>query len=189
VIGAVTVGEHVYIGPGASVRADEGTPFYIGAETNLQDSVTLHGLKDRVVLVAGRSYAIYVGRDVCLTHHALVHGPCYIGDRCFVGFQATVHDAVVGEGCVIGLAAVVVGVSLAPGRYVGHNTVVETQEQADSLPTVADHWEHLRAEVVNVNRELAAGHKQVVRQFALRARFSPDGDGGDDEHPGRSTAG
>ena len=32
VIGAVTVCEKVYIGPGVSVRADEGTPFYIGPE-------------------------------------------------------------------------------------------------------------------------------------------------------------
>jgi carbonic anhydrase/acetyltransferase-like protein (isoleucine patch superfamily)/anti-anti-sigma regulatory factor len=177
VIGEVTVGENVYIGPGASVRADEGTPFFIGAESNLQDGVTLHGLKDKVVLVEGRSYAIYIGRDVCLTHHALIHGPCYIGDRCFVGFKATVHDAVVGEGCVIGLGAVVLGVSLPAGRYVSHNTVVDTQEQADSLPAVAAEWERLRAEVVEVNHELAAGHKEVLRQAANGLPAMPDGDG------------
>lgn len=158
VIGDVKVGENVYIGPGASVRADEGTPFFIGAESNVQDGVTLHALKGKVVLVDGRPYAVYVGRKVCLTHHALIHGPCYIGDSCFVGFKATVHDAVVGKGCVIGLAAVVVGVTLPPGRYVGHNIVVDTQEQADALPDVADEWERLRAEVVEVNQELAAGH-------------------------------
>jgi sulfate permease, SulP family len=158
VIGDVAVGENVYIGPGASVRADEGTPFFIGAESNVQDGVTLHALKGKVVLVRGRPYAVYVGRQVCLTHHALIHGPCYIGDGCFVGFNATVHDAVVGKGCVIGLAAVVVGVTLPPGRYVGHNIVVDTQEQADGLPDVAGEWERLRAEVVEVNQELAAGH-------------------------------
>jgi SulP family sulfate permease len=170
VIGEVTVSEDVYIGPGASVRADEGSPFFIGAATNLQDGVTLHGLKDKVVLVDGRSYAIYIGRNVCVTHHALIHGPCFIGDCCFVGFQATVHDAVIGEGCVIGLAAVVIGVSLPAGRYVGHNTVVDNQEQADSLPTVAAHWDRLRAEVVDVNRELAAGHREVLRQVAVGNR-------------------
>lgn len=178
VIGEVTVGEHVYICPGASVRADEGTPFFIGAESNLQDGVTLHGLKDKVVLVEGRSYAIYIGRYVCLTHHALIHGPCYIGDRCFVGFKATVHDAVVGEGCVIGLGAVVLGVSLPAGRYVSHNIVIDTQEQADSLPAVAADWERLRAEVVEVNQELAAGHREVLRQAANGPLATPDGDSG-----------
>ncbi len=158
VIGEVNVGENVFIGPGVSVRADEGTPFHIGADTNLQDGVTLHALKGKVVLVRGRPYAIYVGRNVCLTHHALVHGPCYIGDRCFIGFKSTVHDAIVGEGCVLGMGAVVIGVSLPPRRFVGHNVVVDTQEKAEALPPVAENWEHLRDEVVEVNQELAAGH-------------------------------
>ncbi|HEX8199577.1 MAG TPA: SulP family inorganic anion transporter [Isosphaeraceae bacterium] len=158
VIGAVTVAEDVYIGPGVSVRADEGTPFYIGAESNLQDGVTLHALKGKVVLVQGRPYAIYVGSNVCLTHHALIHGPSYIGDRCFIGFKSMVHDAVVGEGCVLGLGATVVGVSLPPRRYVGHHVVVDSQEKADALPEVDPQWEHLRDEVVEVNQELAAGH-------------------------------
>jgi MFS superfamily sulfate permease-like transporter/carbonic anhydrase/acetyltransferase-like protein (isoleucine patch superfamily) len=173
VIGEVTVGDDVYIGPGVSVRADEGAPFFIGAESNLQDGVTLHGLKGKVVLVEGRAYAIYVGRNACLTHHALVHGPCYLGDRCFVGFKATVHDAVVGEGCVIGLGAVVVGVSLPPGRYVGHNLVIQTQEQADALPAVPPDWERLRDEVVEVNRELAAGHREALRRAPDEAAPSP----------------
>jgi carbonic anhydrase/acetyltransferase-like protein (isoleucine patch superfamily) len=188
VIGDVTVGENVYIGPGASVRADEGTPFFIGAQSNLQDGVTLHGLKDKVVLVEGRPYAIYVGRDVCLTHHTLIHGPCYIGDRCFIGFKTTVHDAVVREGCVIGLGAVVVGVSLPPGRYVGHNIVVETQEQADLLPAVAADWERLRAEVVEVNQELAAGHREVLRPVAHGLLATADEDGGHGHAPGLAAA-
>lgn len=163
VIGAVTVGERVYIGPGVSVRADEGTPFHIGAESNLQDGVTLHALKGKVVMVQGRPFAIYVGRNVCLTHHALIHGPCFIGDRCFIGFKTTVHDATVGEGCVLGLGAVVVGVSIPDRRYVGHGVVVDTQEKADALPPVDPQWERLRDEVVEVNQELAAGHLEHGR--------------------------
>lgn len=163
VIGDVSVGEHASVGSGASVRADEGSPFFIGAESSLQDGVTLHGLKDKVILVQGRAYSIYVGRNVCLTHHALIHGPCYIGDHSFVGFKATVHDAVVGEGCVIGLGAVVIGVSLPPGRYVGHNVVVDDQEQANALPSVGDDWERLRHEEGGEsNHELAATSRQAL---------------------------
>jgi SulP family sulfate permease len=161
VIGEVTVGDRVYIGPGVSVRADEGTPFHIGAGTNLQDGVTLHALKGKVVLVGGRPFAIHIGRNVCLTHHSLIHGPCHVGDGCFIGFKATVHDAIVGENCVLGLGAVVVGVRLPPGRYVGHNQVVDTQEKADALPPADDAWHKLREDVVEVNRELADGHREA----------------------------
>lgn len=174
VIGAATVGERVYIGPGVSVRADEGTPFYIGEESNLQDGVTLHALKGKVILVGGRPFAIYVGRNVCLTHHALVHGPCFIGDRCFIGFKSVVHDAVVGEGCVLGLGAIVVGVSLPPRRYVGHNVLVDTQEKADALPPVDPSWERFRDEVVEVNQELAAGHRQALHGVVAGTEATAD---------------
>lgn len=163
VIGGVTVAENVYLGPGVAVRADEGTPFHIGPGSNLQDGATVHALKGRVVLVEGRAYAVYIGRGVCCTHHALVHGPCYVGDGCFIGFKATVHDAIVGEGCVLGIGATVVGVSLPPRRYVGHHIVVDTQEKADGLPEVGPDWERLRDDVVAVNHELAAGHR-VARE-------------------------
>jgi hypothetical protein len=92
----------------------------------------------------------------------LVHGPCYVGDGCFIGFKSTVHDAVVGEGCVLGIGATVVGVSLPPRRYVGHHEVVDTQEKADALPEVGPDWERLRDDVVAVNRELAAGHRAML---------------------------
>jgi SulP family sulfate permease len=147
VIGDVVVGEHVTIGPDVSIRSRAGTPFFIGDGTVIQDGATLHALRGKVILVQGRPYAVYVGRKVCLTHHVLIHGPCYIGDGCFIGFRATVHDAVIGEGCVLGLGAVVVGVSVPPGRYVGHNVVVDTQVQADALPPVSGEWEALRGEV------------------------------------------
>lgn len=136
VTGVVRVGEHVSIGPGASVRADGTACCHIGDGSDLQGGVSVHAPRDRVVLVGGSSYALFVGRDVRLTHHSMVHGPCYIGDGCFIGFRATLHDAVVGDGCVVGLGAVVMGVSLAPRRYVGHNAVIDTQEKADALPVV-----------------------------------------------------
>jgi high affinity sulfate transporter 1 len=162
VIGAVTVAASVYVGPGVSVRADEGAPFFIGAGSNLQDGATVHALKGKVVLVEGRAFAVYVGRNVCCTHHALIHGPCYIGDGCFIGFKSSVHDSVIGEGCVLGIGATVVGVSLPPRRYVRHHDVVDTQEKADALPEVGPDWEQLRDDVVAVNRELAAGHRAML---------------------------
>ncbi|WP_236692782.1 hypothetical protein [Aneurinibacillus tyrosinisolvens] len=39
VIGNVIIKENVYIAPTTSIRADEGTPFFIGSNTNIQDGV------------------------------------------------------------------------------------------------------------------------------------------------------
>ena len=45
-IGRVVLGDHVHIAAGSSVRADEGSPFFIGANSN-----ALFGLKREIKLV------------------------------------------------------------------------------------------------------------------------------------------
>lgn len=109
VIGHVVLGENVHIAAGSSVRADEGSPFFIGPSSNVQDGVVLHALKEKHVMVNGEKWAIYIGRNVSMAHDALVHGPSYIGDDTFIGFKAVVHDSVIGSDCSIGIGAVVVG--------------------------------------------------------------------------------
>lgn len=158
VIGRVVLGDHVHIAAGSSVRADEGSPFFIGPNTNLQDGVVVHALKNKWVRVAGEQWAVYIGKGVSIAHDALVHGPCYIGDKTFVGFKAVVHDSVVGDGCFIGIGAVVVGVELPPGTHVPHNTVVDSADAVDRLPRATEAHEEFNDDVVDVNRGLAAAY-------------------------------
>ncbi|MDX2015882.1 MAG: DapH/DapD/GlmU-related protein, partial [Myxococcaceae bacterium] len=162
VIGQVVLGDHVHIAAGSSVRADEGTPFFIGDNSNVQDGVVLHALKEKHVLVGQEKWAIYVGRNVSMAHDALVHGPCYVGDDTFIGFKAVVHDAVVGRGCFIGIGAVVVGVTVPDGRFVPHGHIVDSADKVDGLPLVSEAQHHFNEDVVDVNRGLAAAYRAAV---------------------------
>ncbi len=160
VIGNVVLGEHVHIAAGSSVRADEGTPFFIGANTNLQDGVIVHALKDRHVLVSGEPWAVYVGTDVSIAHNAMVHGPCFIGDHTFVGFKAVVHDSIVGANCFVGHGALVVGVEIPEGRLVPNGAIVDSADAVEKLP-LATHTHHeFNEDVVEVNRGLAVAYQQ-----------------------------
>lgn len=161
-IGQVVLGENVHIAAGSSVRADEGTPFFIGPNSNVQDGVVLHALKQKHVIVNGEKWAIYIGRNVSMAHDALVHGPSYIGDDTFIGFKAVVHDSIVGSGCSIGIASVVVGVQIADGRAVPAGMVCDTQAKADALPMATDAQHHFNEDVVDVNRGLAAAYRRLV---------------------------
>ena len=136
-IGDVTIGANVLIAPGTSIRADEGTPFYIGEGTNIQDGVAIHGLeKGRVVGDDGQEYSVWIGKEACITHMALIHGPAYIGDECFIGFRSTVFNARVGDGCVIMMHALIQDVEIPPGKYVPSGAVITNQQQAEPLPDV-----------------------------------------------------
>ena len=157
-IGRIVVGDRAHIAADTSVRADEGSPFHIGPNTNIQDGVVMHALKDKRVMVAGEPWAIYVGKNVSIAHDALVHGPCYIGDDTFVGFKAVVHDSVVGSHCFIGHGAIVVGVEIPDGRFVPNGRIVDSADAVDALPHVSDAHKAFNEDVVEVNRGLAVAY-------------------------------
>lgn len=176
VIGSVTIGELIFVAPGASVRGDEGQNIFVGDYSNVQDGVVIHGLEtfegdhelpENEVQVGGKHYSVYIGKRVSLAHQSQVHGPARIGDDTFVGMQALIFRTELGDHVVVEPGAKLIGVNVAPGRYVPATALVTTQEQADALPmiTASYPYRNLNDAVVKVNMQLAkAGQpKQIAR--------------------------
>jgi carbon dioxide concentrating mechanism protein CcmM len=158
-IGDVRIGENVLVAPGVSMRADEGTPFRVGKDTNVQDGVVLHGLEHGRVLGDDQEpYSIWVGERVCLTHKSLIHGPAYIGDDCFIGFRSTLFNARLGAGVVVMMHALVQDVEIPPGKFVPSGAVITHQKQADDLPDVESDDLVFVQDVINANEALRAGY-------------------------------
>ena len=159
IIGDVRVGSNVMIAPGTSIRADEGSPFYIGASTNVQDGVVIHGLEQgRVLGDDGKEYSVWVGKNASLTHMALIHGPAYVGDDCFIGFRSTVFNARVGKGCIVMMHALIKDVEIPPRKYVASGSIITNQKQADRLPDVQAEDTEFGRHVVGINEALRAGY-------------------------------
>lgn len=159
IIGNVTIKENVFIAPHVTIRADEGSPFFIGPHTNLQDGVILHGLIGGRITVNGKKYSIYIGKNVSCAHGSLIHGPCKIGDDVFIGFNAIVFNTVIGEGSYISTGAVVTdGVRIAPNRFVPTGAIIDTQSKADALRAVPSDREQFAKEVQHINREFPSTH-------------------------------
>ena len=168
VIGDVEIGPEVMVAPFASVRADEGAPFFIGARSNVQDGVVVHALEScgphaerNTVEVGGLRYAVYVGERVSLAHQCQLHGPCLVEEDCFIGMQALLFRARVGRGSVVEPCAKVMGVTVPPERYVKAGSILSEQAEADALPRIDEGYAFraLNAEVVKVNTELARAYR------------------------------
>lgn len=160
-IGDVKVGAKVLIAPGTSIRADEGTPFYIGEQTTIQDGVVIHGLEQgKVVGDDGQEYSVWIGRQTNITHMALIHGPAYIGDDCFIGFRSTVFNARIGRGCVVMMHALIQNVEIPPGKFVPSGFVVTNQEQADQLPDVQEKDRAYAQHVVEITGAVSGNYEQ-----------------------------
>ena len=167
-IGDVRLGSHVFVAPGSSIRADEGTPFYIGEHTNIQDGVVIHGLEEgRVKGEDGRDYSVWIGKNTCITHMALIHGPAYVGNECFIGFRSTVFNAKVGDGCIVMMHALIQDVEIPPGKYISSGAVITNQQQVDRLPDVRDSDRSFAHHVVEVNEALLAGYQCAENQTCI----------------------
>jgi carbon dioxide concentrating mechanism protein CcmM len=172
-IGDVRVGANVFIAPGSSIRADEGTPFFIGESSNIQDGVVIHGLEQgRVIGDDNQEYSVWIGKNTCITHMALIHGPAYIGDECFIGFRSTVFNAKVGNGCIVMMHALIQDVEIPPGKYVPSGSVVVNQQQAERLPNVIDSDRSFANHVVEINEALLAGYRCADDEACVNPQVS-----------------
>ncbi len=162
ITGQVYIGANVEIAPGSSIRANEGSPFHIGDGTTIQDGVVIHGLEQgRVVGDDQQHYSVWIGHRVSITHKALIHGPAYIGDDCFIGFRSTVFNARLGKGCIVMLHALVQDVEIPPGKYVPSGAVITNQQQVEQLPDVQPSDIEFAQEVLGTNNTIRSGYSRA----------------------------
>ncbi|ABE36792.1 bacterial transferase hexapeptide family protein [Paraburkholderia xenovorans LB400] len=103
-IGRVTISDHCYIGPHATLRGDGGV-ILLREGAIVQDSCTIHG----------RNAVLEVGS--CLGHNAVVHG-ARIGEGALVGISSVVLDeAVVGSQAILGALSLLTARTLLPDRH------------------------------------------------------------------------
>jgi carbonic anhydrase/acetyltransferase-like protein (isoleucine patch superfamily) len=130
IIGNVRIGEKVFVGPNAVIRADEPCPegkveaIVIESEVNIQDGVIIHAL--------GGS-PVFIGRGASLAHGAVVHGPCDVGEGCFIGFKSVVFNSTLKHGVVVLHQSLVEGVTIEAGKHVPSMTAVRNQEEVEVL--------------------------------------------------------
>jgi len=96
-IGAVVIGAHCWIGPGARLRGDYGT-ITIGDGTSIEDNCVVHARPGETTSIGQR---VTVGHAAVI-HNATVHDHAVIGMGSIVSDWATIGEwAVVGEGAVV----------------------------------------------------------------------------------------
>jgi carbon dioxide concentrating mechanism protein CcmM len=162
VIGDVRIGPNVLVAPGTFIRADEGSPFSIGTSTNIQDGVVIHGLEQgRVLGDDGKEYSVWVGSHTSITHMALIHGPAYVGDNCFIGFRSTVFNARVGKGSIVMMHALIQDVEIPPGKFVPSGAVITSQQQADRLSDVKPSDIEFASHVVGIGQSSRSGYHRA----------------------------
>lgn len=106
IIGNVTIGEHVYIGPHATIRGDWGE-IIIENGCNVQESCTIHMFPGTTVLL---EEGAHVG------HGAVIHG-ARLGRNCMIGMNSVIMDrAYVGDDSIVGAMSFVKADAQIPAK-------------------------------------------------------------------------
>lgn len=106
IIGNVSIGEKVYVGPGAVIRGDWGE-IIIEDGCNIQENCVVH-------MFPGVSIRLEEGAHV--GHGAIIHG-ANLGKNVLIGMNAVVMDrSSVGEGSIVGALSFIKADSQIPAR-------------------------------------------------------------------------
>lgn len=171
-LGAVEIGDKVYVAPQASIRGDEGQDLHVGAMSGVLDGAVIHGpptedkgiyLERNQVRVDGQRYSVYLGERVTMSPQSQVYGPSIVGDDTYIGNQVLVFRSMVGKRCVLEPRSAVIGVIVPDGHYVPAGVVVKTQTQADILPVITAEYglRDVNAQAILVNVALAQGYNAL----------------------------
>ena len=156
IIGNVNIADNVFVGPNAVLRADEhGSSISVHSGSNVQDNVVVHALSHSEVLI---------GKNTSLAHSCIVHGPCRIGEDCFIGFGAVVFDCNIGKDTLVLHKSIVRGMDISSGRMVPDGTVIAGQDCADALEDITKDMTEFKRSVVSTNIDLVKGYIKLVEE-------------------------
>lgn len=162
ICGKVIVGANVFIGPYAVIRADEVDadgqmePITIGAGSNIQDGVVIHSK-------AGAR--VTIGENTSIAHRSIVHGPCTVGDRVFIGFNTVLFNCTVGDGSVIRHNSVLENCRIPARFHIPSTTTIHSDTDLERIPRVDPSTADFSESVAVTNQWLIQGYKKLHNEF------------------------
>jgi carbonic anhydrase/acetyltransferase-like protein (isoleucine patch superfamily) len=162
ICGKVIIGANVFIGPYAVIRADETKPdgslepIIIGSNSNIQDGVVIHSKSGGKVVI---------GEYTSIAHRSIIHGPCEVGNRVFVGFNSVLFNCSVGDDSVIRHNSVVEGCHVPPKFHIPSTTAIHSDTDLSAIEQVTPDFSSFSEDVAQTNISLVQGYKKLHNEF------------------------
>ena len=156
IVGNVTIEDDVFVAPNAVIRADEpGSSIVIGSGSNVQDNVVIHALSNSKVVI---------GSSTSLAHGCIVHGPCLIGEECFIGFGAVVFDCIIGNDTLVLHNSTVRGVEIPSGKVVQEGGTIIRQDDTGGLMDITQDLAEFKEGVIKTNLDLVKDYRKLAEE-------------------------
>lgn len=151
IIGNVIIGKDVFVGPLTVIRSDERgpdgkvAPIVIGEEVNIQDGVIIHSHGGALVTIGART---------SVAHGVAIHGPCEIGEACFLAMRCTIYGATLEARVWVSMNALVMRTRIQAHYYVPAGSIIRSSSDAWGLRIVSQKEERYMQNVLKAANQL-----------------------------------
>lgn len=151
IIGNVIIEKNVFVAPLAVIRADERgpddmvAPITIGEESNIQDGVIIHSHGGATVTIGART---------SVAHGVAIHGPCQIGEGCFLAMRSTLYSVTLADHVWVGMGALVMRTTLDSHTFVPVGSVIRSRPDAWGMRLVSSKEKRYMEEVLQATNRL-----------------------------------
>ena len=166
IIGNIHIGPNVYVGPQAVIRADETDkegkvhPIVIEAESNIQDGVIIHSR-------GGTS--VTIGPRVSIAHGVIIHGPCVIGEGCFLALRSVFYRATLEDSVWVGIGSVIMRATVPSHTMIPAGSVIRYESDVRHFRLTNVKEEDYRENVSAVSQTLRQGYIDLYRDSNLES--------------------
>ncbi|VBB45422.1 Transferase hexapeptide repeat containing protein [uncultured Desulfatiglans sp.] len=158
IIGNVRIDKDVFIGPLAVIRADQRgrdgkvAPIQIDKEVIIQDGVIIH---------ADPGASVIIGSKTTVAHGAIIHGPCTIGQECFIAMRASLYKATLEDHVWLGIGAIAKRVTLHSFTKVPAGAVIRDRPEVLALRLITEKERTYMEEVWAANSRLRKDYLEL----------------------------
>lgn len=158
IIGKVKIDRDVFVGPLTVIRADQRgpdgkvAPIQIDREVNIQDGVIIH---------SDPGASVIIGAKTSVAHGAVIHGPCTIGQECFIAVRACLYKITLEDHVWIGIGAIAKLVTLHSFTRVPAGAVIRDRPEVMALRLVTDKEREYMEEVWAANSSLRMDYLEL----------------------------
>jgi len=160
IIGNVDIGQGVLVGPLAVIRADETgpdgrvQPIQIASDSNIQDGVIIHSLGGTSVLI---------GQKVSVAHGVIIHGPCEIGNECFLALRSVFYNATLEEAVWVGIGSIIMRATIPAGTMVPAGSIIRSKTDVRHFRLVNEKEQSYREDVLEASHKVRRGYAELYQ--------------------------
>jgi carbonic anhydrase/acetyltransferase-like protein (isoleucine patch superfamily) len=160
IMGNVHIGPKVYVGPQSVIRADEIDsegkvhPVILKEESYIQDGVIIHAR-------AGTS--VTIGPKANIAHGVIIHGPCVIGDGCFVALRAAIYNSTLEEGVWIGIGSIIMRTTIPSHTMIPAGSLIRSNTDILQFRLTNVKEEEYKGNVFDASAKLRDGYKGLYK--------------------------